>query len=615
MRYGFDKTMSKGLLALIGWLGLTSLLFVTVMATVVTILDLNPEDKDVDFAEAFWASLLRTLDPGTMGQDTGIGFRLAMLVVTLGGLVLVAGLISVVSNAFNERVNRLQEGRSKVLESDHVLILGWSTKLIPVVRELCLANKNKEKNTIVILADVSKTDLERNLDRLVHPKNRTRMIVRRGDTKDPRDLELVNALGARSIILFSQQDESHNDISVLSSTLALVNDSGRNDRQLSLVGEIQSETHRETATMIAGDSGHWVLANDVISRITVQTLRQRGLSTIVTELLDFEGNEMCIVPNPFTEHTTFGHAVMQFSRASLIGLVRNSQVELNPHTSVEISTAESLIFIADNPRDAVPERHPVASLVAPSALTNRAWRKPEKALLIGFNSSVPFMLRELDKYLARGSSVVLLNNQTDVALPELRNISLTVVTGNQTHKATLEGLSLEQFDHISVVSNRDTLAATEADATTLITLVHLRKLAEEQNLPLNIVSEMLDDKNREIAEVARDDDFIVSDKLVSLMLAQVAVNFHLSDVFNELFSSTGSEIYIRPASDYCELGVQTDVASLYATGLGRNETVIGLYRPHPLEDFSAHRVVTLNPTKSNTWTPISEDGVIVLAER
>ncbi len=57
---------------------------------------------------------------------------------------------------------------------------------------------------------------------------------------------------------------------------------------------------------------------------------------------------------------------------------------------------------------------------------------------------------------------------------------------------------------------------------------------------------MLDDRNRELAEVTQADDFIVSDKLISLMLSQVSENKQLTEVFDQLFSSDGAEIYLRP---------------------------------------------------------------------
>jgi voltage-gated potassium channel Kch len=90
----------------------------------------------------------------------------------------------------------------------------------------------------------------------------------------------------------------------------------------------------------------------------------------------------------------------------------------------------------------------------------------------------------------------------------------------------------------------------EADALTLVTLLHLRDIAERQGRHFSIVSEMLDLRNSELAEVAHVDDFIVSDHLVSLMMSQLSENGELCDVFTDIFDPEGSEIYLKPVRDY-----------------------------------------------------------------
>ena len=57
----------------------------------------------------------------------------------------------------------------------------------------------------------------------------------------------------------------------------------------------------------------------------------------------------------------------------------------------------------------------------------------------------------------------------------------------------------------------------EADAKTLICLLHLRDISNKTGKSLSIVSEMLDNKNRVLAEVTKADDYIVSDRLISLI--------------------------------------------------------------------------------------------------
>jgi voltage-gated potassium channel Kch len=85
----------------------------------------------------------------------------------------------------------------------------------------------------------------------------------------------------------------------------------------------------------------------------------------------------------------------------------------------------------------------------------------------------------------------------------------------------------------------------EADARTLITLLHLRDMSDKSGKPLAIVSEMLDIKNRDLAQVTRADDFVVSDNLISLMLSQISENPELSLVFQSMCKRILLSIFIQ----------------------------------------------------------------------
>ncbi len=100
-------------------------------------------------------------------------------------------------------------------------------------------------------------------------------------------------------------------------------------------------------------------------------------------------------------------------------------------------------------------------------------------------------------------------------MPTAANLTVTHVVGDPTKRPVLDRLDVGSFDHIILLADTEHYEAEQADSRTLVTLLHLRDLAERNDLDLNIVSEMLDDANRELAEVARADDLIVSDKLVA----------------------------------------------------------------------------------------------------
>jgi len=76
----------------------------------------------------------------------------------------------------------------------------------------------------------------------------------------------------------------------------------------------------------------------------------------------------------------------------------------------------------------------------------------------------------------------------------------------------------------------------------------------EMRPPSPSSAKCLDLRNRELAEVTRVDDFIVSDHLVSLMMSQLSEDADLYAVFTDIFDPEGSEIYMKPVRDYVELG-------------------------------------------------------------
>ena len=91
LKYGFDKSMSGGAMALVGWLGLVTLITILFAATVLTLTRWGP-DGGFNFFEAAWQSLMRTMDAGTMGGDSGWPFRFLTLFVTLMGILVFSAL-------------------------------------------------------------------------------------------------------------------------------------------------------------------------------------------------------------------------------------------------------------------------------------------------------------------------------------------------------------------------------------------------------------------------------------------------------------------------------------------------------------------------------------------
>ena len=613
-RYWFDGVMAKGTVALIGLLFLITVVFIAVVSAVVAFAGLWPKDaKSYSFPEAMWNSLMRTLDSGTMGGDEGTGYRVAMLIITIGGVIVVASLIGVISGAFDSKVEDLRKGKSRVLETEHTLILGWSPKVFPIISELVIANESRKKARIVVLADRDKVEMDDEIRAQLGSTGNTKVICRSGDPMNLADLELASPHSARSVIVLSPEDNEDPDSVVIKTTLALTNNPRRKADKFHIVGEIQNPDNLEAARLVGKDEAHWILAGDLISRITVQSTRQSGLSVVYSELLDFDGDEIYFTEQPTLVGTTYFDTQFAFADAAVMGIVKAGAVHLNPAAETIIESGDQLIVIAEDD-DKITLGTP--GTANPSAISEPVSLQvePEQTLVLGYNVGVHAMIRELAEYVTPGSSLTVV---ADIDAPQFEStieFPVEFIRADTTSRAVLEGLEPVNYEHIIVLPYKETLEPQRADAKTLITLLHLREIGVKAGADLNVVSEMLDDRNRELAEVTQADDFIVSDKLISLMLSQVSENKQLTDVFDTLFSSAGSEIYLRPAELYITPGQSVDFYTVLEAARRRGETAIG-YR---IDEF-AHTSdkgygVSVNPAKGEVITFVPGDKVVVLAE-
>lgn len=245
---------------------------------------------------------------------------------------------------------------------------------------------------------------------------------------------------------------------------------------------------------------------------------------------------------------------------------------------------------------------------------------PERSLILGWNWRAPAIINELDNYVAPDSEVTVVCGNEKAAAEVARqchgakNQKITCLTGDTTDRRTLDSLNATRYHHLIVLSYSDELDVQQADAQTLITLLHLRDISDRAGQPLSIVSEMLDLRNRALAEVTKADDFIVSDKLVSLMLSQVSENKQLNGVFTDIFDPEGSEIYVKPASQYVALDTPVSFYTVVESARQRGEVAIGYRLRARATDASQAYGVVVNPKKSARVMFSAADRVIVIAE-
>lgn len=620
LRYRFDNMMTRGTRAKIGLLGLSCIAAVALLSLAVWLLNVAPGKAAGNLPLIAWKSLLRLLDPGTMGSDTG-AYGLIMLIVTAVGIFITASLIAIINNGIQDRLNTLRKGRSRVIETNHVVIMGWSEQVFTVISELVEANRSNKDAVIVILCDRDPVEMEDSINSRIPDKKNTRVICRQGNTSLMSDFEIVSLDLARAIIVLSQDDDDSETIKTL---LAILNNPHRKKAPYHIVAEIRDPGNLQVAKLIDKDNEvELLMVGDFIARIIAQTCRQPGLSLIYTELLDFEKNEIYFIPAGPTAGSSFGEAISTFENSSVIGFIGQDNVpHLNPPMDTPIGPDDQLISIQldDTPPACVALSDEARVLENAIRGDVTDYVRAEKTLILGWNRQAWTIIRELDEYAPDGSSLTV---AADIAggeeelrqkcAPEKCRQKICWQSADFTNRSDLDRLEPTDYDHIILLPD-DGLPELDADWRTLVTLVNLRDIARGKGHPFTIVSEMKDIRTRDLAMVTRIDDFIVSDNLVSHAICQICENKHLAGVFRDIFNSEGSEIYLKPVSEYVEPGIEVNFLTVVEAARRRNEVAIGYKIGECAANQDEGYGVKLNPCKSVKLVFKTDDRVIVLAE-
>lgn len=625
-RYGLDNLVSRGASTLIGLLAAASGGVILLISALGWLIGVSPADgalpPGVDgLLQLTWMGLMRTLDAGTMGGDKGSpAFLLVMLAFTFAGIFVVSLFIGLLTSVIEAKIEEVRKGRSLVLERNHQLILGWSSKIYTILDQLIEANQSERRPCIVILAEKDKVEMEDEIRARVREPGRVRIICRTGSPMEHADLEIVNPDDARAIIVLSPEDDDP-DSGAIKSVLALTNNPRRKQEHYHIITELRSRRNLKLLKRIGKNEVESIDAHALIARMMVQTCRQSGLSAVYADLLDFGGVEIYFTDATPLAGRTFGQALLAYEHSSVIGLrTAAGKCLVGPQHEIHISPGDRLIVISED--DSTVKLTGVnESGIDKTAMVNppAVQRQAERTLVLGWNFRGPQIINELAQYVAPGSEVVIAAELEQTKAEVARdcrptpNLAIRCELTSTTDREALDALDVPSFDHVILLCYSGHLTTQQADARTLVTLLHLRCIAEDTGAEFSIVSEMLDMRNRELAEAGRPDDFIVSDRLISLLMAQVAESKELNGVFEDLFDPEGAEIYLKPGENYVVTGREVTYRTLVAAARKRGEVAIGYRKTMTTKNGTNTFGVVLNPAKSSLITIEPGDKLIVVA--
>ncbi|MBM3705194.1 MAG: hypothetical protein FJW66_01575 [Actinobacteria bacterium] len=631
--YWFDNMMSGGTLSIIGFLALITLVFIIVTTVVLWLINLVPEKS---FIELLWLNIFKTLNSGTLDNARSVQLNFAIsLLIALGSIFITSLLIGVLTSGIQQKIWALRKGRSRVIERNHTVILGWSDIVFTLMRELMEANKNQKKFTLVIMGNKDKVEMEESVRERVKPRGNIRVICRSGNPLDLNDLQILSLPLAKSIIIIENEDTQ-----IFKTLLAVNNSTSKSpDRNFNIVSLINENRNLDSGRIASGGRANFILNKDFIAKLIAQTCYQPGLSLVYNDLLNFKGDEIYIANFKELGGKTFRESIFMFDKSSVIGLYTGGVARLNPPPDTVIKENDRIIVIsADDDASILSEiqdpgiNYSSINISGKTAgfkdndIGKKNTRK-EKILVLGWNDKAPTVIGELKKYISPGSEIRIAaesgflkdfsklqnKSQDDTKETETGEIDLKFTAGDISSSEFLGELTRQNYDHIVVLAYPG-MDIQDADSITLMALIHLRDIAEKNNLKYSITSEMLDLNNRELAKVAKVNDFIVSEKLVSLMLAQISENPLLASIFEDLLSESGAEIYLKDVEEFIDPVHPINFHTVAEAAARMNSLAIG-YKEASLENSEEKNFgIHLNPDRLKMIDFKHGDLIIVLTE-
>ncbi|MFN0202053.1 MAG: CASTOR/POLLUX-related putative ion channel [Bacteroidia bacterium] len=636
LQYRYEQFIGKGgvsiFLSLL-ILFVVGFLFVWVVRTIAQLLspDASLEEGITGLA---WRTFMEMIDAGTLDKatDNGSWVKFISTISILIGLVVFSALVAIITTALDATIANFQKGRGKVWETQHTLILGWNERVADILRELIIANESQKSATVVIMAEQEKEAMDDELNSRIDDFKTTKIVTTPAYPAALAELKRVQAGQAKSVIILasctesaSLEDKENSDNQVIKTIMALIAaQDGQN--KIPIIAEIFLPEKREIVRYFNDNNIVSLDSWNIMGKLLVQTSLTGGLEMVYNELFGFDGSELYFYQNTWN-NVAFYDLAYHFPDGVPIGIKRaDGQLIIHPNQGTTLANNDELLILAN---DDSAIQYQSSPLVSPKKLpisTKKLQREAKRILMLGWHDISHIFIEESIDYLKEGSSFdIMFEDEENISqkLTELRaslpNFQLNFIEGNPMHLEDLLRAKPFEYDNILILSqDSGEQEAEKIDSDTLMILLLLRKIKRDSapNAKTKILTQILNSDNQELIQQTEVDDFLISNKMITKILAQLSEQPRLQEVYHDLFSAEGSEIYVKPLYLYLDKNAseQVNFADLIAVAEQRKEICIGLRLGAKIHDANQNFGIVLNPSKTSTYSLSDIDALIVIAE-
>ena len=479
------------------------------------------------FLYAFITNATWMISPNTLTKlevgSNKLMMVLAIIIVILGMILFSGAIIATVTTALRTFIDKKSKAKGKIIVNNHFVILNWNSKVPEMIYNLML--KGFKKN-IVILSDRNKEYIEAELKSLfltneVNTKIKANLIIKEGDSLLRGNLEDISIEEASQICVMAREDMidvDDDDIinsDLLNLKIVLKLGSFKLKDGCQIVVETQSD---DTRAQIEGLSRKItslkklnitaISFNKKIGQIIAQSLVMPHMSALYSELFSFEGSEFYSIES--------SDEIEQYLK--------------NHNQTIPVYKEDKYLFVLAAGEEKLNDKR------QEEYITTRVFEKNTESssaqisiFIIGENSKTEFLLNSLER----------MQKSSDISF-KFKHY------GKRETKELIEDVkATEGLKKILILSD-DKVASDSYDANVFVALIELSKVFPVNSEDISYTTELLDSRNLASVKDFNIQNTIISNKMMSLLITQLALNKKSKRFFEKILTISTS----HRASDF-----------------------------------------------------------------